>query len=101
MCVVLRLEADGQEAQDLHQLEVRLVFEGKESIWQATPIVFKEVPADETYSYVNLVMNINAPIERAGAGRIQLRIDGLGGPPDIAFRVQALSPDEVRRHLGI
>jgi hypothetical protein len=83
--LVLRLEADAQEAMELHYLELRIVYEGRQAPWQRIPIAFKEVPQGETFSYVNVVASLGVQLQGPGDGRIQVMLDGFGGPPEITF----------------
>ena len=85
LSLILRLEANAEEASNLHYLELRIVYEAREGPWQRIPIAFKEVPPGETFSYVNVVSNLNVELQSPGDGRIQIRLDGFGGPPEVTF----------------
>ncbi len=85
LSLILRLEADAEEAKELHYLELRIVYEGHEAPWQRIPIAFKEVPQGEKFSYVNIVASLSVQLQGPGDGRIQMKLDGFGGPPEVTF----------------
>ena len=85
--LILRLEADPDEARELHTLGLRIVHNDEELPWQESPIAFKEPQPPDTVSYLNMLINFNLGIGKPGPGRIQIVLDGSTGVPALTFRV--------------
>jgi hypothetical protein len=90
LALILRLEADGTEASDLHRLGMRVVQAGQEYPWQESPLAFKEPDPPDPHSYLNLLANMNMVFDRPGMGRIELVIDQEAIIPGLPFMVEKI-----------
>lgn len=99
LVLLLRLEADAEEAHRLHHLGLRVVLDGQEHPWQEGPLAFKVPESPDPNSYLNLLVNLNAVFDRPGMGRIELVIDQAAIIPSLPFQVEQipLPPGYPRR----
>jgi hypothetical protein len=88
--LILRLEAEGEEARSLHRLGLRVVHAGREYPWQESPIAFKEPEPPDPHSYLNLLANLNLVLDSPGMGRVELLIDEEGIIPGLPFQVEQI-----------
>jgi hypothetical protein len=85
--LVLRIEADAQEARLLHHIRFRVVHAGEEHQWQQLPVAFKDPPHLEASSYLNLLVTLHVGITRPGEGRVDVVVDEELISPHIPFTV--------------
>lgn len=90
LVLILRLEADEDEAVRLHHLGLRVVHAGREFPWQQSPLAFKEPEAPDPHSYLNLLATLNLVLDRPGIGRIELVIDQEEIIPGLPFTVELI-----------
>lgn len=86
--LVLRVEADTEEARVLHAIRLRIVYGGGEPAWQEIPAAFKDPIPPLPVSYLNLLVNIGVGVDRPGEGSVQLSVDGELIAPHLLFSVR-------------
>jgi hypothetical protein len=93
--MVLRLEADPDEARELHELSLHIVHDGTEiSPWQTTPLALRVGP-DEPRLYLNIIVSISFAVGQPGEGLIEAVIDGDMRVPHLYFRVRELPESDA------
>jgi hypothetical protein len=87
--LVLRLEADPDEARELHEMSLHIVHAETEVVpWQATPLALRVAPG-EPRLYLNIVVSISFDVELPGEGLIEAIIDGDMRVPHLHYAVRA------------
>ena len=86
--LVVRIEMDRQEAEDLHEFQLRIEHQGKEIVpWSKNPLAAK-IPPSEPRGYLNLHADLRFIIPEAGDGFIESMIDESIRLPLLYFRVR-------------
>src|SRR6266849_1273767 len=85
--LVLRIEADAQEARRLHHIRFRVVHAGQEPPWHEVPAAFKEPPQPQVPSYLNLLVNFHVGVTQPGEGHIDVVVDQELISPHLPFTV--------------
>jgi hypothetical protein len=88
--LILRLEADAEDARQLHTLRVRISHHTQEPPWQEMPIAFKSPTAEEPLAYLNMIVNLYAEVTGPGPGRIEIALGTLDAIPPLRFKVEGM-----------
>ena len=88
--LVLRLEADPEEARRLHHIRLRVTHMGDDPPWQEIPAAFKEPVAPLPVSYLNLLVNLALGIVRPGEGAVEIAVDRELVAPSLLFTVKQI-----------
>jgi hypothetical protein len=99
--LILRLEANAEDARHLHTLRVRISHGTLEALWQETPIAFKSPTAEEPFAYLNIIVNLYAEVTEPGAGRIEIALGTLEPIPSLRFRVERMPGLRRRSAAGV
>jgi hypothetical protein len=87
--MVLRIEADPDEARQLHELRMHIVHGDVEVVpWQTTPLAMREADGQPRL-YLNLIVTMQFPVQLPGDGFIEAIIDGDMRLPHLYFAVHA------------
>lgn len=86
--LVLRIEADPEEARRLHHIRLRVTHAGDDPPWQDIPAAFKEPVPPLPVSYLNLLVNLAIGIVRPGEGAVDIAVDGELVAPSLLFTVK-------------
>jgi hypothetical protein len=85
--LVLRIEADREEARRLHQLRMRIMHAEIEiGPWQTAPLAMPD-PGEGGRAYLNLLSNIQLAVPQPGEGYIEALVDDDIRLPLLYFRV--------------
>ena len=87
--LVLRLEADADEARTLHRIRLRVIH-SVDGPWQEIPVAFKEPERPDLRSYLNLLVNLHFGVLRPGDGHIEVSVDEELLAPNIQFSVRLI-----------
>ena len=88
--LILRIEADREEARRLHQLRMRITHAEIEiGPWQTAPLAMPD-PGEGARAYLNLLSNIQLVVSQPGEGYIEALIDDDIRLPLLYFRVFAM-----------
>lgn len=85
--LVLRIEMDRQEAEELHEFQLRIEHEGQEIVPLSSNPLAAKIPPNEPRGYLNVQANLRFVIPVAGEGFIESMIDGSIRLPLLYFRV--------------
>jgi hypothetical protein len=99
LTLVLRLEADREDAEALHEFGMRIML-GEHEIgpWRTLPLALR-VPEGEDRVYLNMVMDLRFVVQEPGVAVLESMVDDRP-VPTIRLKVQAhsqaITPDESR-----